>query len=309
MCAYCSFKADADPLGISAVVRAISSTTKFAFLSIVLAAALFPANVRAAEDRILAVRVAAEDSSSITLDVEYSYSGSRGGTVFVQALMGDNGKPSPHYGVRPGRVSPGTGRARVVLGTRTSAPALFSTRQILVRMYPGGGKAFLSKTYSFTKTWSKPGAELPAALPVFTTMKYVPLDLSKIGKAQPTTPSPAGSATIRRIQPGGVVNLEYPSGVIKQIYEGRMVVTTPGSGSQTQLYSTAQHPTPPSPPADSIEAFWLQLEAEQLLAIIRLLVDHDEESVTAYLEGEPSESSDYDRIYRRSTTISKLVTP
>src|SRR5262245_12385817 len=102
-----------------------------------------------AASEIESVAIASESASEVVLDVVYSYEGERGGNVAISAVMANDGKASRHYAYRPGRVERGRHRTRVALGTAQGAPDIFSTNQVEVAMYVGGGAPFLKRQFSF----------------------------------------------------------------------------------------------------------------------------------------------------------------
>jgi hypothetical protein len=271
-----------------------------------------------AENRIESVQVASESTDEVVLTVVYSYDGERGGNVAISAIMANDGEVSAHYGYRPGRVERGRHRTQVRLGTTQGAPAIFSTNQIEVAMYVGGGEAFLRRQFSFAKTWSQSGATLP---PVIRLAEMRPrLPLQRLPQAQleqappPRLPGPADEgeqtgAVERRILPDGAVELHYPDGTIRKLFGGGETFTRPDGTSSTMLYQNAQPPTPPTAPPDSTHANWLDAENARLLDIMRTLVGHDEPSIQNYLAKEGADRTVYERIEARTEAVGWLVSP
>lgn len=268
-----------------------------------------------AENRIEGVAIASESAGEVVLSVVYSYDGDRGGNVAMSAVMANDGQASAHYGYRPGPVERGRHRTQVRLGTTQCAPAIFSTNQIEVAMYVGGGSAFLKRQFSFAKTWSQPGAALPPVIRLAEMRPRLPLQRppqAQLGQAQPPQLSPPdqqAGAVERRILPDGAVELHYPDGTIRKLFGGGETITRPDGTSSTMLYQNAQPPTPPTAPPDSAHANWLEGENERLLNIMRTLVGHDEPSIQNYLEREGADRTVYEQIDARTQAVGWLVSP
>jgi hypothetical protein len=271
-----------------------------------------------AANRIESVTIASESTDEVVLTVVYTYDGDRGSNVAMSAVMAQDGETSSHYGYRPGRVERGRHRTQVRLGTKQGAPAIFSTNQIEVAMYVGGGEAFLKRQFSFAKTWSQPGAALPAVVRLAQLQSRPALQRAPqavLQQAQPpqvlTPPGGAGQsgAVERRIRPDGTVELHYPDGTIRHLFGGGQTITQPDGSSSTMLYQNAQPPTPPTAPPDASHASWLEAENEQLLNIMRTLVGNDEPSIQNYLEREGADRTIYERIDARTEAVGWLVSP
>jgi hypothetical protein len=276
-----------------------------------------------AENRIESVAIASESTNEVVLTVVYSYDGDQGSNVAMSAVMANDGEPSAHYGHRPGRVERGRHRTQVRLGTTQSAPEIFSTNQIEVAMYVGGGQTFLKRPFSFTKTWSQPGATLPPVIRLAEMRPRLQLQrapLAQLELALPpqnlasqvlTAPDEAGQAGAveRRILPDGSVELHYPDGTVRKLFGGGETITRPDGTSSTMLYQNAQPATPPTAPPDSAHANWLAAKNERLLDIMRTLVGHDEPSIQNYLEREGADRTVYEQIDARMQAVGWLVRP
>ena len=271
-----------------------------------------------AANQIESVTIASESTNEVVLTVVYSYDGDQGSNVAISAVMAHDGQPSAHYGYRPGRVERGRHRTQVRLGTTQSAPAIFSTDQIEVAMYVGGGSAFLKRQFSYAKTWSQPGASLPPVIRLAEMRPRLPLQRlpqAVLEQAQPPQelsppdePEQAG-AVDRRIRPDGSVELHYPDGTIRHLFGGGVTTTRPDGTSSTMLFQNAQPATPPTAPPDSAHANWLEAENERLLNIMRTLVGNDEPSIQNYLEREGADRTVYERIDARTQAVGWLVSP
>jgi hypothetical protein len=199
-----------------------------------------------------------------------------------------------------------------------SAPAIFSTDQIEVAMYVGGGEAFVKRQFSYAKTWSQPGATLPPVMRLAEMRPRLPLQrapFARVEQAQPpqelTPPGEAGQAGAveRRILPDGAVELHYPDGTIRKLFGGGKTITRPDGSTSTMLYQNAQPATPPTAPPDSTHASWLDAENERLLNIMRTLVGNDEPSIQNYLEREGEDRTVYEQIDARTQAVGWLVRP
>ena len=271
-----------------------------------------------AANQIESVAIASESTNEVVLTVVYSYDGDQGSNVAISAVMAHDGEPSAHYGYRPGRVERGRHRTQVRLGTTQSAPAIFSTNQIQVAMYVGGGEAFVKRQFSYAKTWSQAGAQLAPVVRLAEMRPRLPLQrapLAQLELAQPpqelTPPgeSEQTGAVDRRILPDGSVELHYPDGTIRKLFGGGETITRPDGTSSTMLYQNAQPATPPTAPPDSTHANWLDAENERLLDIMRALVGNDEPSIQNYLEHEGADRTVYEQIDARTEAVGWLVRP
>ncbi len=265
-----------------------------------------------ADNRIESVQIASESANEVALDVIYSYDGAQGDNVAVSAVMASNGEVSPHYAHRPARIERGRHRARVRLGINAGAPDIFSTDQLEIAMYVGGGATFLKRRFEFAKTWSRPGAALPPVLRLAQLRPRPALQRApqpqqpETAPAQPDAGEPG--AVSRTILPDGSVELRYPDGTIRKLFAGGQTITRPDGTSSTMLYQNAQPPTPPTAPPDASHANWLDAEDQRLLDIMRTLVGNDEPSIQNYLERE-GDLSVYQRIEARTEAVGWLVSP
>jgi hypothetical protein len=189
----------------------LSSKSLFPLSVPALVGAMLLAGPGQAETRIESVAIATESSNEVVLQVAYIYDGDQGSNVAVAAVMATDGSNSSYYAYRPGRVERGRHRTRVTLGITGNAPEVFSTDEIEVAMYVGGGSAFVKRRFRFAKTWSQPGASLPPVIRL-AEMRTGPL-LQRAGRAvlEQGRPSleidPPDEST-----PGGAVERRMPDG-------------------------------------------------------------------------------------------------
>lgn len=120
------------------------------------------------------------------------------------------------------------------------------------------------------------------------------------------TPSVSARHTINA---DGIVEIHYPDGRIVQKYSGGSTTIYPDGTRQMASYATAAPPAFPVAPPGNMERPWLDHHSERLLGIIKILVDHDNSAINAYLEHEASNISLYEKIAERLRTIDYLVTP
>jgi len=120
---------------------------------------------------------------------------------------------------------------------------------------------------------------------------------------------PQNQPVTKKILPNGSVEITYPNGRIKRLFEGGFEIYNPETEqSQTYLYSTAARPpVPPSLPDDA-ELIWMKSHSENLLNIIKSLVNNDPESIENYLQYEGDQDI-YNQILLREETISYMVQP
>jgi hypothetical protein len=256
----------------------------------------------AERNRIFQVSVLSESMNEVTLNVKYYYSGNFGDNVFMSAVMARDGKAIGHFAYKPGKVQVGHGSTKVVLGVDQSAPEQFSSDQLLVSMYKGGGKEFIESLHSFPKTWSRPGNSL---MPILKVAGIVP-PFKGVGAGSPVSP-PSGAVNRRRILANGNVEIQFPDGTKKLFYAGGFTIVRPDGTEQRASFHSAQPPTPPSAPPDDLHFSWLQFEVERLLDIIRFLVGNDETSVNNYLNQEGPSNSYYVKLSSRRKAIGYLL--
>lgn len=283
---------------------------------------------KAQSNRIESVSIVSESADTVTFEIIYAYAGDRGDDVFMSVVMAQDGERSPYYGYVPGQVRSGRHRTRVALSASERAPDLFSTNQVEIGMYVGGGASYLRQSYAFAKTWSQPRASLTAvprivATPQIAGQVAVQLanpqiqQLQAVQAAGPTGrfANPAGGTSgggdlpERRVLSDGSIELRYPDGTVRIRTTSGETVILPDGTRQIYSYANAQPPSPPSLPADPAHANWVTAELESLLGVIGTLVANDQASIDHYLTQEGAGLSPYVRINLRTRTIGMLVRP
>lgn len=274
-----------------------------------------PSPAQGQPSQIESLSVVSESADAVTLQVVYFYNGDQGSDVFMSAKMVQNGAQSAYYGYRPGAVRRGRNRTRVELNATERAPDLFSTNQIEVGMYVGGGSVFLNRAFTFAKTWSRLGANLPAVargagLPHLAGNMAIQA-VRPIGQtANPFgAPPDSGGAPVRRVLDDGSIELRYPDGTIRIRTTGGETVIHPDGTRQVFQFQNAQPPTPPSVPPNAAHAAWVSAELDSLLNVIRTLVGNDQPSIDHFLAQEGAGLSPYRRINQRTRAIDMLVRP
>ena len=249
--------------------------------------ALITAGAYADENLILGARILSETTNEITLSIKYSYSGDKGKSVFMNAVMGDAGKSSLNYAVRPGKIEKGIHEVKVVLGVKSGAPDIFSTSQLIASMYVGGGKSFLKQSFEYSKTWAKANASLKPAGMMLTKVNPVVIPAKLPSMKQEST-----SYKSHRILPNGKIKI-----ITKEDDSPKVMVPK----------MSAQPPTPPTAPPDTQHENWMNYESDRLFFIIAYLVEFDEESINNYLKNEGEDLSLYEQITARTRTIEILL--
>ena len=113
----------------------------------------------------------------------------------------------------------------------------------------------------------------------------------------------------RLIKANGNVIKKYRDGTIKENYSGGQRIKRPGQPESFILKSTQAPPAiPPAIPSNS-EQKWLSYHSQNLLRIIKTLVNNKQETVDNYLKYEGVNSSVYKKITTRENTIQYLVAP
>lgn len=124
----------------------------------------------------------------------------------------------------------------------------------------------------------------------------------------PNCPVPEGEPVKRAIHADGTVELTYSNGSKKLHFQGGWKILCPDGTPvpTTVLFSTQIPPTMPPTLPDQAEMQWLEYHNMRLLGIINMLVN-DQTMVDNYLHTEPNDWSVYERIQKRSETISYLL--
>ncbi len=121
-------------------------------LPILAAAAAFST---AAANDIRGIRVLSESHNELKLSVSYHYSGNFGSEVFMGVEMANDGSSSRHFAYRPARLRSGSSTATLTLSTTDSAPQVFSTNQLRLKMYVGGRYSIVEELIPHRKNWRK----------------------------------------------------------------------------------------------------------------------------------------------------------
>ncbi len=103
-------------------------------------------------------RVVSASDNEIQFTVDYSYIGDHGDNVYIGAEVLWEGQRLIWFGRIPYRLNRGIGSATVRLTFLDiyNPPVSVVSDRVEVEMYVGGGSAFYSKTFDYTKTWSPP---------------------------------------------------------------------------------------------------------------------------------------------------------
>jgi hypothetical protein len=122
-------------------------------------------------------------------------------------------------------------------------------------------------------------------------------------------PAPSGKIE-RTFAEDGSVEIRYPDGTIKRIYDGGFTVVNPDGSTMTASYLQVQVDTPPSLPSDGQILAWLEWSNDSLLDFIRTLVSNDETAVNHYLQREEDNTNTlYDKMRLRTRVVSQLLAP
>ena len=107
-------------------------------------------------DSISNLRINSITDDEVELTVDYTYSGDYGDNVFMGAHALQDGETLQWFGYRPAQLTPGSGTATVslvLLADAESVPSNFTTDQVELDMYVGGGEAFLTQAFDFGNQW------------------------------------------------------------------------------------------------------------------------------------------------------------
>lgn len=115
-------------------------------------------------DKISNFKVNSISNKEITISVDYTYNSDHGTNVFMGAYAVKDGQKLLWYGFSPSKVNQGTGSGTIgITFGYNNPPASVTTDQIQVDLYVGGGSAFYSEKFDYSKTWSQ-GLTAPAQL-------------------------------------------------------------------------------------------------------------------------------------------------
>lgn len=118
-------------------------------------APVLPIPAEPGENSIIAVRVAEETSESLSLDIDYEYTGNRG-RAFIGARTKLEWKYTNHWAYKPDRLSMGPNTARVRIGLSATAPYRHESDVVEINMYTGGRRGnFLMRQYRYRKVWTR----------------------------------------------------------------------------------------------------------------------------------------------------------
>jgi hypothetical protein len=267
---------------------------------------------RAEESAITGLRIVSETSKTLTVEVQYLYSGEHGPEVFASAIMANGSEASTYYAYRPASVQRGNGRSQVELSANASAPEIFVTNSLIAKLYVGGKSAFAQQVFAFPKTWVSAGHIIePRSL---SRVAAVPDALKTKDKLKPTQgdqiaqPS-AESDVQRRVLSDGTVELRREDGTVVQRTKSSQTIIHPDGTSSTMMYANAQPPSPPSGAPDDVLSAWLNSECDKLLDLMRTLTRNDSESIANYLQREGPTASTYLKIRSRIDVISLMIAP
>jgi hypothetical protein len=120
---------------------------------------------------------------------------------------------------------------------------------------------------------------------------------------------PQSQPVTRKILPDGSVETTYPDGRVVKRFKGGFEIYNPETGqSQTALFSTGARPSVPPSLPEGAEMAWMEAHSENLLGIIKSLVNNDSASIDNYLQYEGDQNI-YNRIVTREETINYMVQP
>lgn len=112
----------------------------------------------------------------------------------------------------------------------------------------------------------------------------------------------------RRILENGTVELRYPDGTIKLIYNGGFTVIQPDGTVRSASYIQIPPTTPPQLPADERIGNYLNWQTESLLDLIKQILNYDNGSIENFLEHENKiTQSVYEKMYIRTSYLNRLL--
>jgi len=247
----------------------------------------------------------------ITISFNYNISEPRGARIFIRPVTGSN--PTPNYAASGSDLYRGEGKA---VTTFTITSGKIKVDKLRVQVYNANQSLLLFEfyfpvSYAFSST---PNNHTLAEMAVTPELQRPARRFREMqqGQTQPvvdTTEQPQNQPVTKKILPNGSVETTYPDGRIVTRFEGGFKVYDPETG-QTQPYSfstQARAPVPPSLPGDA-ELLWMVEHSENLLYIIKLLVNNDSASIENYLQYEGDQDI-YNQIITREETISYMVMP
>ena len=129
-------------------------------------------------------------------------------------------------------------------------------------------------------------------------------------KVEEPAPEPAAGAIKRTILKDGTVEIRYPDGTIKRLWQGGHAIIMPDGTERRYSYVQVQPITPPPPPSGDSMFLWLEQHDEGLLSVIRSLVDNDETAVDYYRQKEQDIAKTLiEQINCKTRYISRLLAP
>ena len=154
---------------------------------------------------------------------------------------------------------------------------------------------------------AKNGAKLFFPTTSLCTQQLAVVALPIVNSIQNSQGVDQNEEIIRSINENGDVVFEFPDGTIKRYYEGGFTTTSPDGLNTSSSYSTQAPAAVPPVVPDQAHQLWLESHNDQLLHILRDLVDHDQAAMDNYLDFEGDGVSVYQRIELRGRTIGRLL--
>jgi hypothetical protein len=244
----------------------------------------------------------------ITISFSYTISEPDGARIFIRPLTGNT--LTPNYAASGSPVYTGEGNAtatftvnsgetevdklRIQIYNATHSELLFEFNFPVSYQFSAGIKELILPEQAI-----KPDPRRPIRKIQRERVEQVQANKKNMeSQNQPVT---------KKILPDGTVEISYPDGRIERKFKGGMEIYDPKTKeSRKYLYKTgARPPIPPSLPDDAALT-WMEAHSENLLNIIRSLVNNDPVSIENYLQYE-GEKDIYNKILLREETISYMV--
>ena len=112
----------------------------------------------------------------------------------------------------------------------------------------------------------------------------------------------------RTILEDGTVQIRYPDGTIKHVFQCGYMIFKPDGTSSGVSCNQVQPTTPPSLPGDDKIIDWLDWQAESLLDLIKVLLEGDVNSIENYVNKEAEIAPNiYQKMYVRTNYINRLL--
>lgn len=244
----------------------------------------------------------------VTISFNYNISAPVGARIFIRPFTGT--LPTPNYTASGSTIYKGKGDATA---TFTVTAGETTINQLRIQVFNATQSQLIFEFYfPVNYTYSPKSAILSNRAidrQLNTDIKIHPIQSGTKTDENETTDKQEYKPITKRILPDGKIEITYPDGRIVTKYKGGFKEYDPATDKSVtySYYTQARAVIPPSLP-EGEELIWMETHSENLLSIIKTLVNFDATSIENYLQSEGVQDI-YNQIVTREETISYMITP